>query len=283
MKYKVILSGVLLWLVSGCSSVLESKAQQFGQNFSQAVLENNDPVLVEQALPSYLLLLDALLKNQSQNMALLKAAAKLNSAYASAFVSDTGRGKGLNDKALDYAAKALCLKNKNLCQLQTLPIDEMAFRLTQVSKVELDSLYVLGSVWAGWIQVHSDDWNAIADLARVKMIMQRVLALDENYQQGEAHLYLGVLATLLSPALGGQPEVGKSHFEKALVLSEGKNLIAKVYYAKFYARNTFNRELHDALLQEVVAANPQAEKLTLSNLLAQQQAKTLLASADDYF
>ncbi len=283
MKYKVILGGILLWLVSGCSSVLESKAQQFGENFSQAVLESNDPVLVEQALPSYLLLLDALLKNQPQNVALLQAAAKLNSAYASAFVTDSVRSRGLNDKAFSYASDALCIENKKLCQLQTMPIDEMALRLTQISKDELGSLYLLGSTWASWIQVHSDDWNAIADLARVKMIMQQVLALDENYQQGEAHLYLGVLATLLSPALGGQPEVGKSYFEKAVALSEGKNLMVKVYYAKYYARNTFNRELHDALLQEVVTANPQTGMLTLSNLLAQQQAKTLLASADDYF
>ena len=50
--------------------------------------------------------------------------------------------------------------------------------------------------------------------------------------------------------------------------------MVKVYYAKYYARNTFNRELHDALLQEVVTANPQTGTLTLSNLLAQQQAKT---------
>ena len=38
--------------------------------------------------------------------------------------------------------------------------------------------------------------------------MQRVIELHESYQDGAAHLYLGVLSTFLPPALGGKPEVG---------------------------------------------------------------------------
>ena len=138
-------------------------------------------------------------------------------------------------------------------------------------------------MWASWIQANSDDWNAVADMPRVEAVMQRVLALDERYQQGAAHLYLGVLATVLTPALGGRPEVGKQHFDRAVTLSKGQNLMAKLYYAKNYARGIFDRELHDKLLQEVIAADPHAPDLTLSNIMAQQQAKELLQSADDYF
>lgn len=270
-------------LLSGCSTLVSSKVQKFGQDFSSAILENDDPVMVQQALPAYLLLLDGLIKNQPQNMTLLDAAAKLNTAYASAFVQEVPRSQSLNNKALKYAVDAVCLHKKSLCQLQKAPIDELAPSLALASKKDVAVLFTLGSVWAAWIQQHSDDWNAIADLARVKMIMNRVIELDESYQQGEAHLYLGVLATLLSPALGGQPEVGKQHFEKALLISQQQNLIVKVYYAKYYARGIFDRELHDKLLNEVLSANPRATQFTLSNILAQQQAKTLLQSADDYF
>lgn len=283
MKYitYLLMSGFLF--LSGCSSLISSKVQKFGQDFSSAILESDDPVMVQQALPAYLLLLDGLIKNQPQNAALLDAAAKLNTAYASAFVQELSRSKPLNDKALKYAAEAACLQKKSLCQLQKAPIDELAPSLALATKQDVAALFTLGSVWASWIQQHSDDWNAIADLARVKMIMNRVLELDESYQQGEAHLYLGVLATLLSPALGGQPELGKQHFERALVLSQQQNLIVKVYYAKSYARGIFDRELHDKLLNEVLAGNPRGNQFTLSNILAQQQAKTLLQSADDYF
>ena len=87
----------------------------------------------------------------------------------------------------------------------------------------------------------------------------------------------------MSPALGGQPELGQQHFDKALVLSQQRNLMVKVYYAKNYARGIFDRELHDKLLNEVLRADIHAGTLTLSNVLAQQQAKILLQSADDYF
>jgi len=141
----------------------------------------------------------------------------------------------------------------------------------------------MATTWAGWIQANSDDWTAIGDLARVRMILDRVLQLDEGYHQGGVHLYLGVLATILSPTLGGQPELGKQHFEKAWQLSKQQNLMVKVYYAKNYARVLFDRELHDKLLNEVINADPHAGNLTLMNVLAQQQAKNLLQSADDYF
>ena len=283
MKYVIYLLVSVSCILSGCSALVSSKVQKFGQDFSSAILESDDPVMIQQALPAYLLLLDGLIKNQPQNVTLLNAAAKLNTAYASAFVQDLPRSQSLNDKAFKYAVEAVCLQKKSLCQLQKAPIDELAPSLALATKQDVMALFTLGSVWAAWIQQHSEDWNAIADLARVKMIMNRVLELDESYQQGEAHLYLGVLATLLSPALGGQPEIGKQHFEKALTLSQQQNLIAKVYYAKYYARGIFDRELHDKLLNEVLSANPRANQFTLSNILAQQQAKTLLQSADDYF
>lgn len=283
MKYFSFVVCLCALLMGGCSSLLTAKAQQFGQDFSSVILENDDVVTVEQSLPTYLLLLDALIKNQPQQAALLDAAASLNSAYASAFVSDAKRAKLLNNKALNYAFEALCLHKKELCQLQKVSIDELTQLMSQTKATDVAALYTTASVWAGWIQAHSDDWNAVADLARVRILMQRVVALDEHYQQGGAHLYLGVLATLLSPALGGQPELGQQHFDKALVLSQQRNLMVKVYYAKNYARGIFDRELHDKLLNEVLSADIHAGTLTLSNVLAQQQAKILLQSADDYF
>jgi hypothetical protein len=53
--------------------------------------------------------------------------------------------------------------------------------------------------------------------------------------------------------------------------------------AEFYARLVFDRELHDRLLGEVLAADPKAPGYTLMNTLAQQRANQLLASGKDYF
>ena len=79
--------------------------------------------------------------------------------------------------------------------------------------------------------------------------------------------------------------VGQVHacFERAVELSGGRNLMAKVLFAEYYARLVFDRPLHDRLLEEVVAADPEEPGLTLSNTLAQEQARQLLDDADDYF
>jgi len=54
-----------------------------------------------------------------------------------------------------------------------------------------------------------------------------------------------------------------------------------VKYARYYARLVFNQELHDRLLKEVLAADPQVHRLTLSNVMAQEEARKL--KADEYF
>ncbi len=92
-----------------------------------------------------------------------------------------------------------------------------------------------------------------------------------------------MLDTIRPPALGGNFETGLAHFKRALLLSEEKDLSIKVDYAKYYARTLYDRELHDRLLNEVLSADPVQRGLTLFNTLAQEDAKTLLNSADDYF
>jgi hypothetical protein len=56
-----------------------------------------------------------------------------------------------------------------------------------------------------------------------------------------------------------------------------------VLYAERYARLVFDRELHDRLLKEVLAADAKVPGYTLSNLIAKEQAQKLLASGKDYF
>ena len=107
--------------------------------------------------------------------------------------------------------------------------------------------------------------------------------LSEGDEVGGRHLCMGVFETLLPPALGGKPEVGRYHFERAIALSEGQHLLTKVTFAEAYGRLVFDRDLHDALLREVLDAQVDQPGLTLMNAIAKRQAKELLDSADDYF
>jgi hypothetical protein len=95
--------------------------------------------------------------------------------------------------------------------------------------------------------------------------------------------FLAVLNTIRPPALGGNFEAGKEHFERALSLSNGNDLSISVDYARYYARTLYDRELHDRLLNEVLSAEPNQDGYTLFNTLAQREARQLLDAADNYF
>lgn len=273
----------LLILLSGCASMLASSTGKLAGDLSSAVLNQDDLQTVQEGAPAYLLLLDGMLAGDPKNEKLLLAAARLYGAYASIFVTEPDRARRLTEKARNYAVRAVCLNNGTLCRNWQRPYDDFAAALATLKAADAPLLYTFAATWASWIQTHSDDWNALADLPKVEAAMRRVVALDESYDNGGAHLYLGVLNTLRPAALGGKPEEGQTYFRRAIELSQGRNLMAKVQYAEKYARLVFDRKLHDRLLQEVMAADAVQPGLTLINTLAKQQAQKLLASAKDYF
>lgn len=277
---RLIALSIACLLVSGCSSLIASQTGKLADGLSAAVLDSEDLATVEQGAPSYLLLIDGLINNSPNDAALLSTGAQLNGAYAAAFVDDEVRSKLMVNKSFDYASRAACVAAK-LCDVQAQNINEFTEAVSR--NTDIASLYSLGVAWIGWLQVNSDDWNAIAQLPKATKLMERVLELDGNYEQGNVHLYLGGLATLLPPAMGGKPEVGRKHFESAIDISEGKNLLAKVVYAQQYARLVFDQALHDRLLTEVLSSDANTAGLTLTNLVAQREAKRLLEESAEYF
>jgi len=270
-------------LLSGCSYFISSATVDMTENLSQAILNNNDLATVEAGGPAYLLMVDSLLYRDPDNESLLRSAADVYTAYTDVFVKDKDRAKKLTDKALDYALRAMCIRRPDTCSFRQSSFQEFKNTLSTLSVKDVPDLFTLGSAWSAWIQTHREDWDAVAEIPRVEAIMERVVELDDAYQDGAAHLYLGVLATLLPPALGGKPDVGKQHFERALEISKNKNLMVKVLYARHYARLVFDKKLHDRLLNAVLKANPDVPGYTLGNTLAQQQARELLKSGEDYF
>lgn len=280
---RLLIVFLALSALAGCASFATSATSRLANNLSVAVLNEDDPETVEAGMPAYLLLVDSLIEGDPENENLLVSGSKLYGSYASAFVKDPERAKRLTHKAGDYSDRALCVHSAQLCKLLERPYGDFAASIRSVKVGDVPVLYASGAAWADWIQVNSSDWNAIANLAKVKAMMERVVELDETYEHGEAHLYLGVIASLLPPALGGKPEEGRVHFERAIELSEGHDLMAKVEYARRYARITYDRPLHDHLLHEVLDADAVSPGLTLSNMLAKRQARELLESADSYF
>jgi hypothetical protein len=274
---------VLAVLTAGCSSIMTSATAGLAESLTGAVLNQNDPETVRQGAPAYLLLIDGLIADNPRNAELLMAGASLYSSYAGAFVDDPERASRLSLKGRDYGWAAWCRVDKDACEIWSAPYEDFERVVDGAGSKDISVLYGAGAAWASWIRANTDDWSAVADKARVDAMMQRVVALDETFEEGSPFLYLGILATLLPEAMGGKPEQGRVDFERAIELSGGRNLMAKVLLARSYARLVFDRDLHDRLCREVIDADPVAPSLTLTNTLAQEEARALLGSSEDYF
>lgn len=252
-------------------------------NLNAAIMNQDDPAIVRDGAPAYLLMLDSFVEGAPDDAAMLSAAAELYAAYGVLFVEDSDRAHKLTSRALSYGQRSLCASNRAACNIEALSFSEFEDTLGKLASKDAASLYTLGLSWIAYIKVHSSDWGALAKLPRVESALKRVQMLDKQYQVVQVEHFLAVLNTIRPPALGGDFEAGKAHYQRALELSGGQDLSINVDYARYYARTLYDRELHDRLLNEVLSAEPKHDGYTLFNTMAQRDAQQLLDSADDYF
>jgi len=276
----VAVSGLAL---SGCSTLVSRATGGMADNLGRAVRAQDDPETVRQAAPAFLVLVDGLIEDSPDSVELLTTGADLYSSYTAAFVDDPERARRLSTRGREYGLRALCEARRSTCAIATAPYEGFERALASVTRDEVAVLYTAAGAWATWVQAHRDDWDAVAEKARVDAMIRKVLELDPTFDDGGPYLYVGVLETLLPKALGGRPDEGRQAFERAFELSGGRNLMAKVLLAREYARQAFDRELHDRLCREVLQAPTEAPDLTLSNALAKEEAARLLASSADWF
>jgi hypothetical protein len=286
LRGRLVAAVCLAWAtlaLPGCSLFIDRAVDGASSNLTAAILNQDDPETVRDGAPAYLLLMDSLVEGSPTDAGILQGASGLYAAYAGVFVDDPERARRLASRARDYGSRGLCAEASRYCGIDDLAQDEFQAVMDEADREDVPALYAYALGWLVWLKANSDDFQALVDLPRVESVLERIIELDEGYERGSAHVYTGVLQTLLPPALGGRPEPARMHFERAIELSDGRDLSAKVEYARSYARLLYERELHDRLLTEVLEADPTEPGLTLFNTLAQRDALALLETADDYF
>ena len=275
---------VNLNFIIACTPIVSNITDNLARNLSDAVLNQEDPKIVRDGAPAYLLLLDSLVAGNPENPVILSSASDLYTSYSAIFVNDANRSKILSERALKYSKKALCISYEDSCNWDDYSFDDFNLSLDDFDMKYSDLLLTYSTSYLVYIRSHSNDWNAIARLPYIESALEYYVEKNpETENIDSVYTYLGILSTLLPPALGGDYEKGKRYFENAIEFSGDQNLSAKVEYALSYARPLYDRELHDKLLQEVISSNPVKKNYTLLNVIAKEQASSMLEDADEYF
>lgn len=255
------------------------------EDVARAAAKQSDPTVVRAGSPAYLMLIDGLIEAYPKNSELLIAACKAYASYASGFLEDKDPQKAasLYATAKSYGFRALS-KKADFQQAASGGLEEFTALLNEYKKKDVPALFWTASSWASWISLNLDNLEALADLPMLEATMLRVLELDDAFYYGSPHLLMAVYLAARPEIIGGNIEKAKEHFDQALTKGQGKLLMAKVLFAKYYARGVRDRDLFTETLEEVLATPADTEaELTLSNVLAQEKARELLEKADEYF
>ncbi len=280
---QALLIGVLAFSLSGCASLMSSAASGLTDSISESVLNQDDPETAKAALPTFMVLIDGMIRDNPDDPDLLASGATLYASYGAIFADDEQRASRLTSRARKYALDAMCESYAPSCGWADATYDEFVASLDGIGSRQAEYLYTYGFASLAYLRAHSDDWDSLAELPQMEALFNHYMNISGDEVNSAVYTYMGILLTLRPPALGGEPERAREYFEKAIDLTDGKDLGVKVEYARGYAKLLYERELHDRLLNEVMTADPYQDGYTLSNVLAKEQAEALLAEADDYF
>ncbi len=251
----------------------------------EALYEESDLTLAEQALASNLKLIEGLLKSDPQNKQLLLLAAQGYAGYAQGFVEDTEpeRAKALYLRSRDYALEQL-RRNEAFREAQEGSIEEWRKALNKMEQDDVPELFWTGFAWAGYINLSIGEPGALINLPKVELIMKRVEQLQPTYFNGAVYLFLGSVYGMKPRLMGGDPDIAKEYFEKNLKITEGKFLMTHVYMARYYAAKTLDENAFDRYLKHVEEASLEIlPEVRLLNAIAKKKAALLKKQKSELF
>jgi hypothetical protein len=272
------------------ADVLEVAAPAFNQE--------SDPQLARDAAPGQLKTVEGFLLASPDNKKMIKLLAQGYCEYAFGFLENdietalmngqdevaapvVARATGLYLRCMNYGLKLL---GKDWEKAIYADMAALESKVKGAGKGQVPGMFWTALGLASAININRDDIELVAYLPKARILLERVVALDERYHMASAHMALGLLATSQGAALGGNPEKGKQHFERAIALTEGKFLLPKVMYAFSYGTIVQNQKFFHDKLNEVLRTSPAIwPEQRLANELAHIRAKRYLAHEKEWF
>ena len=286
MKYLFLVVSISVFM-SGCSIQQLAIRSMSGLMDSGFVVlnEEQDLDIAEKSIASNLKLLEAMLKNDSENKDLLLLACMGYTSYTIGFVEDQSqeRARLFYLRAKDYGMRLL-KSNKQFAENLNGDMEHFISSLQYFSQDYIPYVYWTAISWGSYVSLSLTDPDALADLPKVEAMMKYVAEHDSKYFFGGSHFFLGALYGSRPKMLGGNPDESKKQFEECLAINGGKFLLTYVYYARTYAVQIQDQDLFNQLLDKVDAASidvlPEAR---LSNAIAKKKAEYLRSISNELF
>ena len=287
-KKSYILGLLLILLLSTGCSVQRMAIRSLGgvlDNSMEALYEEKDLELAEKAIASDLKLLEGLIKSDPGNDKLLLLAAQGFTSYALGFVEDESpeRARDLYLRGRNYGLRIL-KQRENFERAIQGSIEALENMMGEFDEEDVPALFWTANSWGNWINLSFTNTQALADLPRVQLLMERVIELDESYFYGGAHLFFGSNYAARPAMLGGDIEKSRSHFERCFEFAGEKFLLPYYYYARYYATRQFDESLFENTLVKILdAPNDILPEQNLPNAIAKNKAAGLLKKKSDLF
>ena len=154
--------------------------------------------------------------------------------------------------------------------------DTMKAWLANFEDAETDApnLFWAGYAWIARVNTAKDEPAMVSELFVGVAMMERSVALDEQYLYGSGHTILGAYHARSPMA---ELDQAKAHFDKALAISAGRTLLPKMQLAAKYYCAKGDKENYMKSLNEVLEAGDVFPQQRLSNMLAKRRAKRYLS------
>lgn len=287
-------------LLAGGCSVRKFAITQVGNALAgggTTFTSDDDPELVEAAVPFSLKLMESLLAEVPEHEGLLLALTSGFTQYGYAFVQPEAdeleetdfsaaeevrqRARRLYLRARDYGLRGLEVAYRGFGR--ALWTDAVAAaELCRNEDVSL--LYWTAAAWGSAISLSKDDPATIAEIPQMEALIDRAMALDPDWDEGAIHSFLISYEPNRHGAEGDATSRSREHLRRAVELSAGRQAGPFVAYAEAISVQEQDVEEFDALLAQALAIDPDVTpERRLVNLIMQRRARWLLANREDLF
>jgi len=258
---------------------------------------DDDPALIEQAVPFSLKLIESLLESSPRHEGLLLAATSGFTQYSYAFVQQKAdsiedkdlaaatalrvRVRRLGVRARDYGLRGLDVRHAGFAERLR---KDPAATVREANRADVPFLYWTAAALGTAISVSKEIPELVADQPILEALIDRALELDESFNAGAIHTFL-ITYEMSRQGVAGDPAArSKQHFDRAVAITNGQAASPYVSYAEAVSLSKQDRSEFESVLRQALAIDPNAKmEWRLENLIMQQRARWLLARASDLF